>query len=186
MPTDRTRRIRIRRGLIFLVSFFVLLSVLLWTDLGAWAEVAGDAVRVAFRVNPFQTLSLGSGPAGRTLSAAVTVPRPTAQDLSRGYVELPGALKLQVRSNVPWTVKVRTDDPDMGTSFDGTFTKPISDLQVRVAGGPYLTLSRQDQVLAEGPWGTFAFEVDYRVLFDPQTHRDGDYRVNVIYTLSTR
>jgi len=155
-------------------------AVLLWGE-------SSTTVQVGWRVLSTQVLSiLGSdGPEGPSVASTFIVPQPTSEDLARGYIERRRALVLVARSNTPWTISVRTDDEDMGRSFDGTYVKPITDLLVRAEGGPYLPISHQDQVIASGPPGEHQIGVDYRVLFDPKTHRDGNYHITVIYTIST-
>jgi len=150
------------------------------------------AVVVGWRVESTQTLYV-LGPDGRaegggtSVASAFVIPNPTPEDLERGYVERLRAVTLLARSNTPWVISVRTEDADMGTSFDGTVTKPISDFQVRAHGrGPYLTVQRYDQALAEGPPGEHRVAVDYRVLFDRERHREGNYRITLVYTISTR
>lgn len=143
-------------------------------------------VQVGWRVESTQTLYV-LGPDGRAegggtgVSSTFVIPNPTPEDLERGYVERQGAVTLVARSNTPWVLSVRTE------GFDGTVTKPITDFQVRANGqGRYLTVQRYDQTLAEGPPGEHRVAVDYRVLFDRERHRDGDYRITLVYTLSTR
>lgn len=155
-------------------------AVLLWGD-------SSTTVQVGWRVLGTQMLSiLGSdGPEGPSVASTFVIPQPTAEDLQRGYIERRRALVLVARSNMPWTISVRTDDENMGRSFDGTYVKPITDLLVRAEGGSYVTIGHRDQAITDGPPGEHQVGVDYRVLFDPKTHRDGNYHITVIYTIST-
>lgn len=167
------------------------LALLLVSSPSLWGD-SSATVQVSWRVESTQTLYV-LGPDGRakgggtSVSSTFVIPNPTPEDLERGYVERQGAVTLVARSNTPWVISVRTEDLDMGTSFDGTVTKPITDFQVRANGqGRYLTVQRYDQALAEGPPGEHRVAVDYRVLFDRERHRDGDYRITLVYTISTR
>jgi len=161
------------------LAILILLAATLW---------AGNDARtaVAFRVAPFQTLSLNGGTTGSSAVSTVRVPEPTARDLARGHVDMPEALALSVRSNAPWVVQVRSLHANMGLSHDRTYTKPLSDFQLRVGQGPYVGVDTTDQRLLQGAHGRFAFDVDYRVKFDPKTHRDGDYALDLVYTITSR
>ncbi len=152
---------------------------------GFWADGATQT-EVVFHLAPFQTLSLADGPFGARTAYSVHIPQPSARELARGHVDVPGAVTLNVHSNAPWVVNVRALSPDMGHSDDGAVTKPLADFQLRAANRPYITLDTQDQRLIQGDHGRFSFEVDYRVRFDPRTHRDGDYALDLLYTITSR
>ncbi len=164
---------------------------LLMSSPSLWGD-APTAVELRWRAESTQTLYV-LGPDGRaegggaSVSSPFVIPNPTPEDLERGYVERLGAVTLLARSNVPWLIAVRAEDADMGTSFDGSVTKPITDFQVRASGqGRYLTVQRYDQALTAGPPGEHRVPVDYRVLFDRERHRPGNYRITLVYTISTR
>nr|BAL59858.1 hypothetical protein HGMM_OP4C494 [Candidatus Acetothermum autotrophicum] len=141
---------------------------------------------VTFRLAPSMSLSVwGESPSGSSLVSVYTIPRPTAQERQAGFLERLNALKLIARSNVPWALRVRAQDPDMGPSDDGTYRKPVSDLEVRAAHGPYVPVTVYDQTIARGPVGEHLIPVDYRVRLEAE-HRDGNYRVTLIYTLASR
>jgi len=149
---------------------------------------AGNDARttVAFHVAPYQTLSLNGGTAGTRAVSSVQVPDPTGHDLAHGHVDILGAVTLKVRSNAPWVVHVRSLDANMGLSRDGTYTKPLSHFQLRVGDGPYVAVDTADKRLLRGAHGHFAFDVDYRIEFDSETHRDGDYALDLVYTITSR
>ena len=141
---------------------------------------------VTFRLAPSMSLSVWSeSPSGNSLVSVYTIPRPTAQERQAGFLERLNALKLLARSNVPWALRARAQEPDMGFSDDGTYRKPVSDLEVRAAPGPYIPLSVRDQTLTWGPAGEYLIALDYRVRLGPE-HRDGTYQVTLIYTISTQ
>jgi len=142
---------------------------------------------VGWTVVPFATLALagaGERAAGSTVTVSFTLPRPSAEDLARGYLEIEDALTLVARSNVDWVILVRTPDPDLGRSYDGSYTKPLSDFQLRVAGGDFLTISNADQTLSRGRRGEHELAIDYRVLLHPECYRPGDYGLKLIYTIT--
>lgn len=152
-----------------------------------FAESASGTATVSFQLAPSQSLSISSGSSnGRSAVSAVRIPRPSATELQRGYVEQLSAVRLNIQSNIPWKVMVRTDDVSMGRSFDGQFVKPVSDLKVRAQGRTYLTLSNRDQTLAAGHHGSHNIAVDYKTLFDSKTHHDGNYLIKVVYTITGR
>lgn len=101
-----------------------------------------------------------------------------------GFLERLSALKLIARSNVPWALRVRAAAPDMGLSNDGTYRKPASDLEVRAAHGPYVPVTVYDQTIARGPVGEHMLPIDYRVHLGAE-HRDGNYHITLIYTLTS-
>jgi hypothetical protein len=70
---------------------------------------------VTFRLAPSMSLSVwGESPSGSSLASIYTIPRPTAQERQAGFLERLNALKLIARSNVPWALRVRAQEPDMG------------------------------------------------------------------------
>ena len=144
-------------------------------------------VRVGWTVVGSQTLSIAGadGPSGRRVASTFVVPDPSPSDLARGHVDRDGALRLTARSNTPWIITARSERATMGTSDDGTYTKPIRDLHVRADGGAYVPLSTEGQIIARGTAGAETVGVDYRVGFDADAHRPGTYRATVIYTIST-
>ena len=160
--------------------------------LGAGANLptladTAQSVRVGFQIMPFQVLSISGGAgSGRSAVSTVQVPQPSLADLERGAIEQRNAVRLTVRSNIPWRVTVRTQDADMGTSFDGTHTKPISDFQVRAEGGGYLTIDHQPQQLLQGEAGDHVYGVDYKTHFDRHRYSAGSYRIEVIYMVESR
>ena len=166
---------------------FTLIALILFIPVFELLAASSTTVRVGFEILPFQQLSISGGrSAGNTAVSTVRLPQPSAADLTRGYIELPNAVNLAVRSNIPWAVTVRTDDANMGQSFDGSYTKPVSDFQLRVGNGAYTPISQRNQVLLQGSYGQHNFNVDYRTLFDPSTYRQGNYQVTVIYTIVSR
>jgi len=174
---------RCKRASVWFISFSLLMVALS-------ASLYGDdsaSLQVGWRVLSTQTLAiLGSGePAGSRVASTFVLPKPTPEDLQRGFIERVRAIVLLVRSNTPWIISVRTDDEDMGKSFDGSYTKPISDLWVRAEGGSYVPISREAQVITSGLPGEYQIGVDYRVHFTPDTYREGRYQITVIYMIST-
>ncbi len=141
---------------------------------------------VTFRLAPMMSLSVwGESPSGSSVALVYTIPQPTAQERQAGFLERPNALKLIARSNVPWALRVRASEPDMGLSDDGAYRKPVSDLEVRVAQAPYVPVAVYDQTLVRGPGGEHMLSLDYRVRLGAE-HRDGTYRVTLIYTLTSQ
>jgi hypothetical protein len=166
-------------------KIFIFAAVMAVCGLALEGASQSSAV-VTFRLAPSMSLSVwGESPSGSSLASIYTIPRPTAQERQAGFLERLNALKLIARSNVPWALRVRAQEPDMGLSEDGTYRKPASDLEVRAAHGPYVPLTVSDQTIAYGPAGEHLLPIDYRVRLGAE-HRDGNYRVTVIYTLASR
>lgn len=145
------------------------------------------SVQVGWTIESTQTLSIVGGDPSRDqqVSSTFAVPEPSDADLARGHIDRENALRLNARSNTSWIVTAKSDSATMGTSDDGTYTKPIRDLQVRADDGAYVPLSPKREVIARGPAGHETVGVDYRVNFDASAYRPGDYRATVTYTIST-
>lgn len=144
-------------------------------------------VQVSWTILPFQSLTLaGSNSRGEEVTVRVDFPQPTEDDLLLGFIEMSGALFLVARSNIPWVVKVRAVESDLGTSYDGVFTKPLHNFLLRANNGSYFTLTNYDQIIIEGRPGTHPIEIDYKILFNQANHRDGNYGVTLVYTITTR
>jgi len=161
--------------------------ILLWVTCGSLVLGASDSatVTVGWRVLPFATLSIaGEQGGGAAVVTTFALPQPSAADLNRGYMEFERALTLIAISNTNWQLTVRSDDPDLGRSYDGSYVKPLGDFQLRTAGGEYRNLSNKEQVLTTGGHGRYELGIDYRILFHPE-YRPGDYRVTLIYTITT-
>lgn len=173
-----------------LLRTFLILSLLAVAALPTvqlFADSSSATAKVSFRILPYQKLSISSGrSAGNTAMSSVRIAQPDLNDLSRGYIEQRNAIQLEVQSNIPWLVRVRTDDGNMGRSFDGTYTKPVSDFQVRLEGGRYFSLSNSDQLLHQGDQGVYQFNIDYKTLFNKQSYSNGNYQIKVLYTIVSR
>ncbi len=165
---------------------FILTATLI---LALWATaIAGEAsvsTRVSWTVLPFAVLGLHGGTAGQEAVVNTPLPTPTAADLARGYVEVPGAVGLTVRSNTEWTVLVESLSPSLGTSDDGTFTWSVDSLQVGV-GGRFVNVSSSSQVLASGGRGEHDLSVDYRAQLPAEGLPSGDYEAVLLYTVTTQ
>ncbi len=142
---------------------------------------------MVFEVLPAQSLSVGSfddTEGQETIGlATVQIPNPSFRDLARGFIEQKDAVELEIVSNIPWRVTVSTSNSDMGRSSDGSASKPVSDFQVR-GNGKYQSVSNEDQILIEGSGGSFKIEIDYRMLFDAETYKEGDYELTLTYTIA--
>lgn len=119
-----------------------------------------------------------------SVSNRYDVREPNASDLSAGFIEDDGVLVLNAASNIPWVVKVHAIESDMGASYDGSYTKPLSDFMVRANNASFFSVSTSDQVLASGTRGTYLLSVDYKVKIDESTHKNGDYGLTVVYTIT--
>ncbi len=167
----------------------LLLSVLALTFLAGsplFAETSATAtVEVRWRILPFQSLTVeGVAGFGTRVLDHHTIRRPTAADFAVGFIKEEGALILIAASNIPWTVSVRAIEADMGRSDDGTYVKPLSAFSLRANGDPFFVVTRFDQILATGVAGRHRLEIDYRVEVERESHREGDYGVTLVYTIT--
>jgi len=146
-----------------------------------------ETAQVGWTIASYQTLSIvgSDGTDDRQVESRFVVPEPSDADLARGHVERQDALRLNAESNTPWVITARGESAHMGTSDDGSYAKPIRDLQVRAGDGTYTPLSRDNQIVASGDAGKTAVGVDYRVAFDRAEYRPGQYEATVVYTIST-
>jgi hypothetical protein len=160
--------------------------ILLFMVSSSLALGAGDSeiTTINWTVLPFATLSIAGEGEGEAISTTVALPQPTAADLERGYVELERALTLIAVSNTNWRLTVRSPNSNLGRSYDGAYVKPLSDFQLRARGGEYCSITNEDRLLTSGTQGRYELEIDYRILFHPG-YRPGDYRVTLIYTITT-
>ncbi len=119
-----------------------------------------------------------------SLSSRYNLHAPSASDFAAGFIEDDDVIVLNAASNIPWAVKVHAIESSMGTSYDGTYTKPLSDFMVRANSGSFFSISTSDQVLASGTRGSYQLRVDYRVKVDESTYKDGDYGLTLVYTIT--
>ncbi len=163
------------------------LLIILLTTFTLLAASDSATVTVSWNIQPFVALSISSNSTeSRTVNSVYSVPKPTEDDLERGYIEKKNAIKLVARSNTGWQVSVRALNSTMGTSFDGSYTKPIEDFKLKVGNGGYLTLSTNDKVLVESRNGEHEIGVDYKINFDQYEYKSGNYQVELLYTITTK
>ena len=89
-------------------------------------------------------------------------------------------------SDTPWRITVEALDHNLGSSDDGTYTKPLSDLQFKLSEESGWTAIRQfPEVLKESnQTGRGSFTVDWRVLLEWQNDRPGRYETTLLFTIS--
>jgi len=166
------------------VGVGIALLLIIFSSL-AFSASDSATTTVSWSVLPFATLSIaGEEGSGDAVVSTFALPQPSAADLNRGYIEVERALTLIAVSNTNWRLTVRSDDPDLGRSYDGSYVKPLGDFQLRTAGGEYRSISNGEQVLMTGRHGRYELGIDYRIRFH-SGYRPGDYRVTLIYTITT-
>ncbi|MCD5415664.1 hypothetical protein LR032_00925 [Candidatus Bipolaricaulota bacterium] len=171
------------RCVIFLLS---VLALALLTGSALYAETSATAtVEVSWRILPFQSLTIdGAAGSGTRVVNHHALRQPTESDFAVGFIEVEGALTLIAASNIPWTVSVRAVEADMGRSDDGTFVKHLSAFSLRANGAPFFVITQFDQLLASGVAGRHRLTIDYRVELDGESHREGDYGLTLVYTIT--
>jgi hypothetical protein len=102
----------------------------------------------------------------------------------RGFAYLPD-VPVYWQSDVPWIITVRSLDPDLGASHDGTYVKPLSDLMFRPSGEKNWRRMRQDaEEIASGTeTGEGTIYADFRVILKFQNDVPGRYRTTLIFTI---
>ncbi len=168
------------------VGLFLLIAVAGAVAVSGLAANSSTAtVTVTWRILPFQSLTVvGSATPETSVISRFNLKQPTAADFAAGYIEQDGALTLVAASNIPWTVNVHALEPNMGTSTDGSYVKPLSDFLVRANGGTFIPISQFDQPLAHGQRGAYRLTIDYRVKLNPVAYKPGDYGLTVVYTIT--
>ena len=139
---------------------------------------ASDSAVVHFEILGSQSFSLRSTP--------VQLSNPREVDLEQGSLDFERATVLTTSANDSWVIQLRTSSTYMGASHDSGYQKPISDFQYRGAGDSFTRVTQSERVISSGSAGGYEIPVDYRVLFDQDTHRDGQYSISLIYTITTQ
>lgn len=164
----------------------IALLVLAFSTIGLAAEDSAT-VTVGWSINAQQSLSissnsLSSDSSSKSVESVFNVPEPDKGDIERGYIEKSNAVELVASSNVDWEVKVEAENSSMGTSKDGSFQKPVTDLSVR-GRGDFKQVSTSPTTIAKGEPGEHKFGVDYKVQYD-EDYKAGDYKAELVYTIS--
>ena len=168
------------------LTLLILLVATIASGSRASGATATTTVDVAWTIVPFQSLAIAGDDGSETaVQSRFDLHRPTAIDFARGYIEVQTALTLIATSNIPWTVKVHAVEPDMGTSDDGTYVKPLSDFSLRANDGAYSSVTRFDQSLACGDRGLHRLVIDYKVLTERESYKEGDYGLTLVYTITS-
>jgi hypothetical protein len=108
-----------------------------------------------------------------------------AADFESGKTNL-SAAGLRVRSNKPWTVSVKANTANFGTSVGGDANVSAGTLSVRKNGGTSaIVLTTTDQALATGDRGGFGantFLIDY--LANPGYVTPATYTLGITFTVT--
>ena len=115
----------------------------------------------------------------------------SANNYDRGYKEkIQGNILLVTDTSNDWKVLVKTNDDNMGVI--GNYTKPISDFYWK-AKGKYATqitykgVTNYDVEVARGSKGLFKIVItDYKILLSWAKDVPGNYKLTVVYTLTTQ
>jgi hypothetical protein len=85
----------------------------------------------------------------------------------------------------PWKVTIKSVSPNLGQSNDGSYTKPIADLQFKLSNlSSWTTTTTQDQILSRGARGQGTFYTDFRAKLRWAYDRPGDYGCTLQFTIS--
>ncbi len=89
-------------------------------------------------------------------------------------------------SDIPWMITVRSLDADLGMSGDGSYIKPLADLQWKLSDENQWIAMRQDEeeVDSSSDTGSGAVTMDFRALLNWKRDRPGDYRATLRFTIT--
>lgn len=88
-------------------------------------------------------------------------------------------------SDAPWLIMVEALDPNLGVSDDGSYAKPLGDLQFKLSEESQWTRIRQDpeELKSSSELGSGLFTVDWRVLMQWTKDLPGDYAATLRFTI---
>lgn len=165
----------------------IALFVLTVSTVGLAAEDS-STVTVGWTINAQQSLSISSNSLssdsssdGKSVESVYNVPEPSDGDFERGHRIEENAVELVASSNVGWEIKVEADNSYMGT-VDG-YRKPVTDLSIR-GDGDFKQVGTTPTTIASGQPGEHKIGVDYKVQYDAEEYVEGDYEVNLEYTIT--
>ena len=94
------------------------------------------------------------------------------------------------KSNAPWTISVSSLNPDLGSSDDGSYIKPLGDLQWRLSGSgndSWTSLSESpDEIKWENDTGTGIVYVDFRLILEWADDVPGDYSAELQFSIEVQ
>jgi len=161
---NRNRSRRIRLG--FLGFFFLAFCIGIFPGTVRAQSAGGALAEIDLAVPPLQRLEVEPGLLG--------IPTPTSGDFSRGRLDLPDPIFVEVWSNVPWTLSLRAAEEGAAVP-----------LFYRVDGSRYLPLDGEWRVVARGE-GTADRErvrLELRLLLSWTEALPGLYEPRVEYRL---
>lgn len=135
-------------------------------------------------------LAILSPPVSATAAQSVVV-----QDINFGTVDADdftaGAIALSREpvwweSDTPWRITVESLDPNLGSSFDSGYIKPLGDLQFKFhAFSQWITMQQHPQVLKDCyETGSGTIYADWRIQLDWALDRPGQYGAELLFTIS--
>lgn len=132
-----------------------------------------------------QTCS-GTAVKGAATPASAVFTPPVVVDFDAGHVDYIASLTLteNLGNKTPWTLCVRVNTATMGVSTQGTYTKPVSDLQIKESGQPdaaFRSVTQTEQVIATYT-GKTGVSLDIRILLAWTSDEPGTYGTNLILT----
>jgi hypothetical protein len=136
-------------------------------------------------------LALSALMAGRSLAAqSVTVSdlgfsTPAIAAYNLGYSTL-SSIPVLWSSDSNWIIYVQSLDPNLGTSYQGGYTKPLSDLRFKLSSdSTYIPVQYLvDQPVNTGTAGNSSFSTDWKVLLNWTADRPGDYHAQLRFTIT--
>ncbi|MBS3765702.1 hypothetical protein KGY71_04190 [Candidatus Bipolaricaulota bacterium] len=142
---------------------------------------------MGWTINAQQSLSissnntLNSSSSDEKAESVYQIPEPTEGDFERGHRIEKSAVELVASSNVGWEIKVEADSSYMGAVED--YQKPVTDLSIR-GDGDFKQLGTTLTTIASGQPGEHKIGVDYKIQYDEDEYEEGDYEVDLEYTIT--
>jgi len=111
------------------------------------------------------------------------------EDFLAGYA-LAASQAIFWESDVPWRITVRSLDPDLGTSDDGSYIKPLEDLLWKVSDEEtWIPMTREVEEIEwsggadEGAVGLGVIYLDFVARLDWESDIPGQYRARLVFTI---
>ena len=123
--------------------------------------------------------------AGQSISVNdINVGPATADDFVAGQIYI-HAQPIFWQSDVPWRITVRSVNPNLGASDDGTYIKPLSDLMWKLSDDVTWTpvTQEEDEVDYGTDTGDGVIYVDFLLTLDWLKDIAGNYGAELVFTI---
>ncbi len=134
-----------------------------------------------------QTPCSGATQTVTTTTTSLAFPNPVVTDFDNYAIVYGSTINVTVtppNNGVRWDLCVKASTPNMGPSTDGTYLKPIGDLQVKLSSATnYTSVSDAAYVaLATNQKGTKTFTLNVQILLSWALDLPGTYHTDLLIT----